>query len=117
MTILVTGGAGYIGSHTCVALLNAGYDITVVDNFSNSKPSSLKRVTEITGKEFRIHNVSLLDKVGLEKVFSDGEIDAVIHFAGLKSVCESLTMPLQYYYNNIMGTVVLCETMQKFGTR
>lgn len=113
MTILVTGGAGYIGSHTCVELLNAGYNIVVVDSFFNSKPEALKRVSEITGKEFPIYNVNLLEKDELEKVFSKHPIEAVIHFAGLKAVGESVTIPLRYYHNNITGTLMLCEVMQK----
>lgn len=117
MTILVTGGAGYIGSHTCVELLNAGYDIVVVDSFCNSKPEALKRVSEITGKEFPIYNVDLLQKEELETVFSEHEIEAVIHFAGLKAVGESVTIPLRYYHNNITGTLMLCEVMQAYGVK
>jgi len=117
MTILVTGGAGYIGSHTCVELLNAGYDIVVVDSFCNSKPEALKRVSEITGKEFPIHNVDLLQKEELETVFSEHEIEAVIHFAGLKAVGESVAIPLRYYHNNITGTLMLCEVMQAYGVK
>jgi UDP-glucose 4-epimerase len=115
MAILVTGGAGYIGSHTCVELLNAGHEIIVVDNFSNSKPESLNRVKEITGKDFTFYQVDLLDKIALEKVFADNEIEAVIHFAGLKAVGESVAIPLRYYQNNITGTLYLCEVMEKFG--
>jgi UDP-glucose 4-epimerase len=117
MTILVTGGAGYIGSHTCVELLNAGYDIVVVDSFCNSKPEALKRVSEITGKEFPIYNVDLLQKKELETVFSEHEIEAVIHFAGLKAVGESVAIPLRYYHNNIIGTLMLCEVMQAYGVK
>jgi UDP-glucose 4-epimerase len=117
MAILVTGGAGYIGSHTCVELLNQGYEIIVVDNYSNSKPESLKRVSEITGKLFKIYEVDLLNKEDLEIVFSDNKIDAVIHFAGLKSVGESISVPLRYYQNNLIGTVILCEVMKKFGVK
>lgn len=117
MTILVTGGAGYIGSHTCVELLNAGYDIVVVDSFCNSKPEALKRVSEITGKEFPIYNVDLLQKEELETVFSEHEIEAVIHFAGLKAVGESVAIPLRYYHNNITGTLMLCEVMQAYGVK
>ncbi|WMJ19869.1 UDP-glucose 4-epimerase GalE [Geobacillus kaustophilus] len=117
MTILVTGGAGYIGSHTCVELLNAGYDIVVVDSFCNSKPEALKRVSEITGKEFPIYNVDLLQKEELETVFSEHEIEAVIHFAGLKAVGESVAIPLRYYHNNIIGTLMLCEVMQAYGVK
>jgi len=117
MSILVTGGAGYIGSHTCVELLDAGYDIVVVDNFSNSKPEALRRVKEITGKDFKVYAVDLLDRDGLDKVFSENDIQAVIHFAGLKAVGESVAIPLKYYYNNIMGTIILCEVMQKHGVK
>jgi UDP-glucose 4-epimerase len=115
MSILVTGGAGYIGSHTCVELLNAGYEIVIVDNMSNSKPEALKRITEITGKQFKFYKIDILDKEGLEKVFNENSIDAVIHFAGLKAVGESVEIPLKYYHNNITGTLILCEVMQKFS--
>jgi UDP-glucose 4-epimerase len=117
MSILITGGAGYIGSHTCVELLNAGYDIVVVDNFSNSKPEALKRVKEITGKEFKFYEVDILDRQGLERVFSENDIKAVIHFAGLKAVGESVEIPLKYYHNNITGTLVLCEVMKKYDVK
>ncbi|GAK49139.1 GalE protein [Candidatus Moduliflexus flocculans] len=111
MRILVTGGAGYIGSHACVELLNAGYDVTVVDNLSNSKEESLKRVQEITGKSLEFHPVDLLDKEALSRIFGAKKIDAVIHFAGLKAVGESVSIPLRYYHNNITGTLNLCEVM------
>ncbi|EOC99329.1 UDP-glucose 4-epimerase GalE [Caldisalinibacter kiritimatiensis] len=117
MSILVTGGAGYIGSHTCVELLNAGYDIVVVDNFSNSKPEALKRVKEITGKDFKFYEIDMLDKEGLDKVFSENDIKAVIHFAGLKAVGESVEIPVKYYHNNITGTLVLCEVMKKHDAK
>jgi UDP-glucose 4-epimerase len=117
MSILVTGGAGYIGSHTCVELLNAGYDIVVVDNFSNSKPEALKRIKEITGKNFKFYEVDILDKEGLQKVFSENNIKAVIHFAGLKAVGESVEIPLKYYHNNITGTLILCEVMKKYDVK
>ena len=115
MRILVTGGAGYIGSHTCVELLNSGYEIIVVDNFSNSKPEVLKRIQEITNKEFKFFNLNILDRISLEEIFSENKIDAVIHFAGLKAVGESVKIPLSYYYNNITGTLVLCEVMRKYN--
>lgn len=111
MRILVTGGAGYIGSHACVELLNAGYDVTVVDNLLNSKEESLKRVQEITGKTLEFHPVDLLDKEALNGIFDAKKIDAVIHFAGLKAVGESVSIPLRYYHNNITGTLNLCEVM------
>jgi UDP-glucose 4-epimerase len=117
MAILVTGGAGYIGSHTCVELLNAGKEIVVVDNFSNSKPESLKRVREITGKDFPFYEVDLLDRPALAEVFKKNEIDAVIHFAGLKAVGESVSIPLHYYHNNITGTLILCQVMQEFNVK
>ncbi|UXH42765.1 UDP-glucose 4-epimerase GalE [Rossellomorea vietnamensis] len=114
MTILITGGAGYIGSHTCIELLNAGHDIIVVDNFSNSKPEALKRVSEITRKYFRTYCLDLQNREGLEKVFTDNEIEAVIHFAGFKAVGESVHFPLKYYENNMNSTITLCEVMKKF---
>lgn len=117
MAILITGGAGYIGSHTCIELLNSGYDIVVVDNFSNSKPESLKRVQEITGKSFKFYNVDILSKEKLEEVFKENEIEAVIHFAGLKSVGESVELPIKYYHNNITGTLVLCDVMKKYNVK
>lgn len=115
--ILVTGGAGYIGSHTCVELLNANYEVIVVDNFSNSKPEVLKRIKEITGKDFKFYQVDLLDKDSLEQVFAENKIDAVVHFAGLKAVGESVQVPLRYYQNNITGTLVLCEVMQRHNVK
>ncbi|MGD6778572.1 UDP-glucose 4-epimerase GalE [Sutcliffiella horikoshii] len=117
MAILVTGGAGYIGSHTSVELLNAGYDIVIVDNFSNSNHVSLDRIKEITGKDFAFHEVDLLDKESLSKVFREHSIEAVIHFAGLKAVGESVEKPLFYYHNNITGTLYLCEVMHEHGVK
>ncbi|GAM12027.1 UDP-glucose 4-epimerase GalE [Mesobacillus selenatarsenatis] len=117
MAILVTGGAGYIGTHTCVELLNENHEIIVVDNFDNSKPEALKRVKEITGQDFKFYEVDLLDREGLRKVFAENDIDAVIHFAGLKAVGESVSIPLRYYHNNITGTLVLCEVMQEFNVK
>jgi UDP-glucose 4-epimerase len=111
MNILVTGGAGYIGSHTCVELLEADYDVVVVDNLCNSKEESLRRVKDITGKSLTFLKVDLLDKPSLTDVFQDFSFDAVIHFAGLKAVGESVEFPLRYYHNNITGTVTLCEVM------
>lgn len=113
MSVLVTGGAGYIGSHTCVELLNAGESIVILDNFFNSKPEALNRIRQITGKDFRFYEADLLDKEAVESVFAENEIDAVIHFAGLKAVGESVQKPLWYYHNNITGTLNLCEVMQK----
>lgn len=117
MAVLVTGGAGYIGSHTCVELLNSGYEIIVVDSMLNSKPEALKRVRELTGKEFLFYEVDLLDHQGLEHIFAENNIDTVIHFAGLKAVGESVQIPLHYYHNNITGTINLCQTMQKHGVK
>lgn len=114
MNILVTGGAGYIGSHTCVELLNAGYDIVVLDNLDNSSEKCLDVVRELTGKDFPFYKVDLLDYEGTEKVFKENKIDAVIHFAGLKAVGESTQIPLRYYHNNITGTLLLMDLMQKY---
>ena len=115
--ILVTGGAGYIGSHTVVELQNAGYDVIVLDNLSNSKEMALHRVYEITGQELTFYKTDLRDKVGLEAIFAAHEIEAVIHFAGLKAVGESVEKPLHYYQNNVVGTVNLCEVMVAYGVK
>lgn len=117
MSILITGGAGYIGSHTCVELLNAGKDIVVIDNYSNSCSESLERVKKITGKDFRYYECDIRDRDGLEKVFKENEIEAVIHFAGLKAVGESCQKPWEYYDNNITGTLVLVDVMRKNGCK
>ncbi|SEC10976.1 UDP-glucose 4-epimerase GalE [Paenibacillus sp. GP183] len=117
MAILVTGGAGYIGSHTCVELLNVGYEIIVLDNLSNSKIKSIHRLREITGKNIKFYNVDLLNRDNLEVIFSDNKIDAVIHFAGYKAVGESVEIPLIYYHNNITGTLNLCQVMQKYNVK
>jgi len=115
MHVLVTGGAGYIGSHTCVELLNAGHEVTVVDNLCNSKEESLHRVQELAGRALTFHPVDLLDRPALEAVFAAAPVDAVIHFAGLKAVGESVERPLWYYHNNITGSVTLCEVMAAHG--
>ena len=112
MAILVTGGAGFIGSHTVVELMNIGKEVVIVDNFSNSKPEVLKRIAQICGKEPKCYCVDLLDKADLDKVFSENQIDSVIHFAGLKAVGESVAKPLEYYHNNITGTLILCDVMR-----
>lgn len=112
MAVLITGGAGFIGSHTCVELLDAGEEIVVLDNFCNSKPDALDEIKEITGKTFKFYEVDLLDRDGVEKVFCENEIDTVIHFAGLKAVGESVQKPLEYYHNNITGTLILCDVMK-----
>jgi UDP-glucose 4-epimerase len=117
MKILVTGGAGYIGSHTCVELLNAGHDLLVVDNLSNSKEESLRRVKEITGKSMRFYKTDLLDRDSLDQLFIENEVEAVVHFAGLKAVGESVSIPLRYYHNNVTGTLILCEVMQKHSVK
>jgi len=117
MEILVTGGAGYIGSHTCLELLNEGHDVVVVDNFVNSKPEALRRVEELTGRTVALHEVDLLDKEALDKVFAAHDISSVIHFAGLKAVGESVRIPLRYYDNNITGTLKLCEVMGAHGVK
>lgn len=114
MRILVTGGAGYIGSHTCVELLEAGYEVIVVDNLQNSNEESLRRVKEITGRDLKFYKIDMVDKASLEEVFKENDIQAVIHFAGLKSVGESVAMPLKYYSNNIMSTLVLAEVMKSY---
>ena len=118
MSILVTGGTGYIGSHTVVELQNAGYDAVIVDNLSNSKPEVLNRIEKITGKRPGFYNIDLRDKEGLKRVFAENpDIEAVIHFAGLKAVGESVGMPLEYYNNNIYGTLCLLETMRDAGVK
>ncbi len=117
MAILVTGGAGYIGSHTMVEFLSAGRELVVVDNFLNSKPESLRRVKELTGKDFRFYEVDLLNKEALERVFLENKIEACIHFAGLKAVGESCEKPLLYYHNNITGTLNLCELLSKYDAK
>lgn len=115
--ILVTGGAGFIGSHTCVELLNAGYEVVILDNFSNSKPEALNRIKTITGKDFKFYEADLLDLPAVEKVFEENKIDAVIHFAGLKAVGESVQMPVEYYHNNITGTLLLIQAMRKYNCK
>lgn len=117
MAILVTGGAGFIGGHTCVELLNRGEDIVVVDNFVNSKPDMLPKIKELGGRDFKFCEVDLLDREKLDRVFSENEIDTVIHFAGLKAVGESVAKPLLYYHNNITGTLILLECMRKHGVK
>ncbi len=111
LRVMVTGGAGYIGSHTCLVLLEAGYDVVVIDNLCNSSEESLKRVQQITGRTLKFYPVDLLDADALDKVFDSNHVDAVIHFAGLKAVGESVAIPLRYYHNNITGTLHLCEAM------
>lgn len=117
MKILVTGGAGYIGSHTCVELLHAGHEVVIVDNLCNSKLSVLARIEKITGKPCAFAQVDVRDQPALESVFTKHQPDAVIHFAGLKAVGESVTLPLQYYDNNVTGSLVLLQTMAKCGVK
>ena len=117
MAILVTGGAGYIGSHTVVELINAGYEVVVVDNLSNSSEKSLERVKEITGKEITFYKADILDRDALEEIFTKEKIDSVIHFAGLKAVGESVKKPWEYYNNNITGTLVLVDVMRKHNVK
>ena len=117
MAILVTGGAGYIGSHTCIELLNAGYDVVVIDNLCNSCKESLKRVEEITGKKLTFYEVDLLDQAAVKNVFDNEKIEAVIHFAGLKAVGESVQKPWEYYNNNIAGTLTLVDEMRKHNCK
>lgn len=117
MAILITGGAGYIGSHTCIELSLAGYDIVVVDNFRNSKEESLKRVEKIIGKPVKFYNADVRDREALRTVFKENKIEAAIHFAGLKAVGESVKIPMEYYKNNIDSTFVLCDVMEEFGVK
>lgn len=115
--ILVTGGTGYIGSHTVVELLNSGKEVVIVDNFANSNPEVLDRIKEITGKDAKLYNIDYLDRQALEKVFEENEIDSVINFAGYKAVGESVKEPLKYYHNNVSGAIILLETMQKYNVK
>ena len=117
MTVLVTGGAGYIGSHTVIELLNSGNQVIIVDNFYNSQPEVLKRIKELSGKDFKFYEVDVLNKEDLTKVFEENKIDSVIHFAGYKAVGESVEKPLEYYHNNLTSTFILCEVMKKFGVK
>ncbi len=117
MHILVTGGAGYIGSHTCVLLLDAGYEVTVVDNLSNSSYESIRRVEQICSKTIKFYEKDLVNKGDIREIFADNKFDAVIHFAGLKAVGESVSMPLKYYQNNLISTMNLCDVMQEFGVK
>ena len=117
MKILLPGGAGYIGSHTAVELLNAGKEIVIIDNFSNSKKEVLDKIRKITGKDFKFYEMDYLDKEKLEKVFEENKIDAVLNFAGYKAVGESVQKPIEYYKNNISGCLELLETMKKHGVK
>ena len=117
MALLVTGGAGYIGSHTVVELLEAGEDIVIVDNFVNSKPEALDKIKKITGKDFKFYEVDILDEEKLEKVFKENNIESVIHLAGLKAVGESVVKPIEYHHNNITGTLVILKLMKKYNCK
>ncbi len=117
MAILVTGGAGYIGSHTCIEMLNSGYDVIVIDNLDNSSEESLNRVEKITGKKVKFYEEDVRNKEALRKIFSDNKIEAVIHFAGLKAVGESVREPIMYYDNNLISTLVLLEVMNEFNVK
>ncbi len=115
MKVLLTGGAGYIGSHTCIELLAAGHEAVIVDNYSNSKPEALNRIREISGKDFKFYEADCCDKEALRKIFTENKIDAVIHFAGLKAVGESVRIPISYYRNNIDSSLALLEVMEEVG--
>ena len=118
MSVLITGGAGFIGSHAAVEFLDAGYDVVIVDNFCNSKPVVLDRIREITGKDFKFYEADLLDVKALDKIFDENpEIDSCIHFAGLKAVGESVSKPKEYYHNNVTGTLMLCDSMSRHGVK
>ena len=117
MKILVAGGAGYIGSHTSVELLNSGYEIVVADNYYNSKPEALDAIKKITGKDFKFYEVDLCDKNASRAIFEENKIDAVIQFAGYKAVGESVAKPIEYYQNNIMSTLVLTDLMREYGCK
>ncbi len=117
MAILVTGGAGYIGSHTCIEMINAGHEVIVIDNLDNSSPEALRRAEKIAGKPIKFYENDVRDMAALEKIFSENEIEAVIHFAGLKAVGESVAKPIEYYDNNLISTLVLLETMRNFGVK
>ena len=117
MSVLVTGGAGFIGSHTLISLINAGFEPIVVDNLSNSKVEALHRVEKIVGKKIKFYENDVCDETALEKIFSENTIDSVIHFAGLKAVGESVVKPIEYYDNNIMSTLTLCKVMRKHNVK
>lgn len=117
MSVLVTGGAGYIGSHTCIKMIEAGYDVVVIDNLDNSSSESLRRVEKIVGREIKFYEADVRDKDALRKIFTENKIDSVIHFAGLKAVGESVRLPVKYYDNNLISTLYLLEVMEEFGVK
>ncbi len=117
MRILVTGGAGYIGSHTCVELLQAGYEVVIVDNLYNASEKAVRRIEEITGKRVTFYRDDVCDRAAMERIFDGEQIDAVIHFAGYKAVGESVAKPLEYYRNNLEGTLTLCDVMRQHGVK
>lgn len=117
MRILVTGGTGYIGSHTCIELLKNGYEVVIIDNLINSKESVVGKIEKLSGKSVKFYKCDILDEAGMDRVFSEQKIDAVIHFAGLKAVGESVAKPITYYHNNITGTLLLCRVMRKHGCK
>lgn len=117
MRILVTGGTGYIGSHTCIELLKNGYEVVIIDNLINSKESVVGKIEKLSGKSVKFYKCDILDEEGMDRVFSEQKIDAVIHFAGLKAVGESVAKPITYYHNNITGTLLLCRVMRKHGCK
>ncbi len=117
MAVLVTGGAGFIGSHTSIELLEKGEEIVILDNFCNSKPDMIDKIKKISGKDYKFYEVDLLDKDGIEKIFKENEIESVVHFAGLKAVGESVQKPLEYYHNNITGTLNLLDIMKKYNCK
>lgn len=117
MNILLCGGAGYIGTHTIIELDKAGHSVVVVDNFSNSKPEALKRVSELIGKDIKFYKADVLDKEAMDKAFDENQFDAVIHYAGLKSVGESVAKPLEYYHNNMTGTFILLDVMRRHNCK
>ena len=115
MKVLVTGGAGYIGSHICVELIEAGHDVLVIDDFSNSKPEVLEYIKDITGKEVQFYEFNILDEEKTEEVFKENKIDSIIHCAAFKAVGESVEKPIEYYTNNLMSTLVVAKMMKKYG--
>ena len=117
MSILVTGGTGYIGSHTCIELLKNNEDIIIVDNLSNSKKEMIEKIKQISRKDFKFYQVDLLDEKNMEEIFKENEIDEVMHFAGLKAVGESVKKPIEYYHNNITGTLILLKLMKKYDCK